>query len=126
MSRDVSGSIRKFTVEGISYRVTADTNVSRRPTNVENTMIATSGKAMQKKMRVTPSAEGFNLAVNAEEMEALKSFAEGLDVVKVTYTTAAGDQYRCTGQIQIEAHESEEGKATVTVHPEEDWTMFPA
>ena len=126
MSRDVSGSIRKFTVEGVSFRVTADTNVSRKPTNVTNEMIPTSGTSMQKKTRVTPQAEGFNLAVNAEEMESLKSFAEGLDLVKVTYETAAGDQYRCTGQIELEANESEEGKVTCTVLPDTDWTMFPA
>lgn len=124
MPKDVTGSIRKFTVEGISFRVMADSNFSRRPINVENTMIATSGKAMQKKTRMVPALEGVVLAVNAEEMESLKSFAEGLEPIKVTYQTAAGDEYRCTGQINIEAHESEEGRATVTVAPQDDWTAF--
>lgn len=126
MPKDVTGSIRKFTVEGISFRIMADSNISRRPTNVENTMIPTSGKAMQKKMRMTPTAEGVVLAVNAEEMETLKSFAEGLNPIKVTYQTAAGDEYRCTGQIEVEAHESEEGRANVTVLSQDDWTLFPA
>jgi len=126
MAKDVTGSLRKFTVEGISYRVAADANVTRKASNVENEMVATSGKSMQKKTRVVPSAEGFDLICNSEETETLKVFAEGLDLVKVTYTTAAGDQYRCTGQISIEGHESETGKVTVTVLPEEDWTSFPA
>lgn len=126
MSVDVTGSIRKFTIEGISYRVMADANFSRRPINVENTMVPTSGPAMQKKMRVVPVLEGVVLACNAEEMEAIKSFAEGLDVIKITYQTAAGDEYRCTGQVNIEGHESEEGRVTVTVQPEDDWTLFPA
>ena len=122
----VSGSIRGFTVEGIPFDVTADTNVSRKPTNIENDMIPTSGVGMQKKTRVTPKAEGFNLAVSEEEMESLKSFAEGLLPVKVSYITANGSVYRCVGQIEVEAHESEENKATVTVLPESDWTLFPA
>lgn len=126
MGLDVSGSIRKFTVEGISFRVMADANVSRRPTAVENTMIPTSGAAMQKKMKVTPSMEGVVLGVNGDEMESLKSFAEGMELIKVTIEMANGDQYRCTGQIEIEAHESEENRATVTVHPDGDWTFFPS
>jgi hypothetical protein len=126
MAKDVTGSIRKFTVEGISYRVAADANVKRRPINVENTMIATSGKAMQQKKRMVPQAEGLDLILNADEAESLKSFAEGLDLVKVSYETAAGDVYRCTGQINLDGHESETGKASVTVQPVEDWTMFPA
>jgi hypothetical protein len=126
MSRDVAGSIRKFTIEGISFRVMADANFSRKPTNVENTMVPTSGVAMQKKVRMIPVLESVVLAVNAEEMETIKSFAEGLDLVKVMYETAAGDQYRAEGQIEIEAHESEENRANVTVQPAGDWTLFPA
>ena len=126
MGVDVSGSIRKFTLEGISFRVSADTNVSRKPTNVENDMIPTSGSSMQKKTRMTPKAEGFNLIVNGEEMETIKSFAEGLDKIKVSYETAGGDVYRCEGQIEVESHESEENKATVTVLPDGDWTAFTA
>jgi hypothetical protein len=126
MPKDVTGSIRKFTIEGISYRVMADANLSRRPINVENAMIPTSGKAMQKKTRMIPALEGVVLACNAEEMEAIKSYAEGLEPIKITYQTAAGDEYRCTGQINIEAHESEEGRVNVTVQPQDDWTMFPS
>lgn len=126
MGKDLSGSVKKFTVEGVPFRVSADTNVSRKPTNVENDMIPSSGKGMRKVTRVTPKAEGFNLLVNAEEVEELKSFAESLDNVKVSYETAAGDLYRCVGQIEMEAHETEENKVTVTVLPEEDWTAFTA
>jgi len=126
MAKDVVGSVRKFTVEGISYRVAADANVKRRPINVENTMLPTSGKSMQQKKKVVPQADGFDLILNADEAESIKSFAEGLDLVKVSYETAAGDVYRCTGQISLDGHESETGKAAVTVQPEEDWTCFPS
>jgi hypothetical protein len=126
MGKDIIGSIKKFTVEGISYRVSADANIKRRPTNVENAMLPTSGNSMQQKKRIVPQAEGIDLSCNAEEMDTLKSFAEGLDLVKVSYTTAAGDVYRCKGQINIEGHESETGKVTVTVMPVSDWTTFAA
>ena len=89
-------------------------------------MIPTSGKAMQKKMKVVPILESVILILNAEEMISVQSYADGLDLVKISYTTAAGDVYRCTGQINIDTHETEEGRATCTVMPEEDWIPFPA
>lgn len=126
MSKDVAGSIRGVSLEGVSYRAAGDANFSRRPINVENSMIASSGKAMRKIAKMVPIVEGVVLLVNAEEMEAIKSLAESLDIIKLQYTTAAGDVYRSNGQINVEAHESEENKANVIFLPEEDWTLFPA
>lgn len=125
MSADTVGSIRGFTVEGTPFRASADANFNRKPTKVENKAIPTSGKAMIQKTIIVPVLEGVTLNVNANEMAALKSFSEGLPLVKVAYTTAAGDRYRCIGQIQIDGHDSEEGKAAITVLPEDDWTLFP-
>jgi hypothetical protein len=122
----VAGSVRKFTIEGISYDVAADANISRKPTKVDNDMIPTSGVGMRKITRVTPKAEAIDLLVNSEEMEQIKSFAEDLENVKVDIETADGTVHRCVGAIQVDAHETEENKATVVVLPEDDWTTFPA
>jgi len=122
----VAGSIRKFSIEGIPYDVAADANISRKPTKVDNDMIATSGKGMRKVTRVTPKAESIDLLVNSEEMEQIKSFAEGLDNVKIDFETADGTVHRCVGQIQIDSHNTEDNKATLVALPEDDWTTFPA
>lgn len=122
----VSGSVRKFTIEGIPYDVAADANISQMPLKVANDMIPTSGKGMRKITRVTPKAEGIDLLVSSAEMQQIKEFAESLDNVKVDIETADSTVHRCVGAIQVDAHETEEGKATVIAMPEDDWTTFPA
>lgn len=120
------GSIRKFTVEGISFDIAADANISRKPTRYETSMVATSGKSMPKKVRIVPAAEGIVLVINTEEELALKSFSESLTPLKISYENAKGDVFRCEGSLEIEAVESEEGKANCTALPVDDWTAFPA
>jgi len=124
MSRDVSGSNRKFTAEGISFRVAADANFTEMISKFENSMIATSGKNMRKMVKRVTSREGVVLVTNAAERDVLKSFAEQLDPVAFTYTNAAGDKYRCTGSLEIENNETEENRTTCQVLPDEDWTTF--
>jgi hypothetical protein len=124
VAKDIIGSLRKFTLDGISFRVAADANVKRKPFKLENSMIPTSGKSIRQSKHVVPTAEGFDLILNAEEAEVLKGLIEGGDVLKVSYTTADGSVYRCTGQVSMDGHETETGKASLTVHPDDDWTVF--
>ncbi len=124
MSRDISGSNREFNVEGIAFRVAADANFSEIITQFENSMIPTSGKAMRKMIKRIPTREGVVLITNAEERESLISFAEGLDNLKVSYTNAAGDTYKCEGTLEIESNETEENRTTCQVHPVGIWTPF--
>lgn len=123
-SRKLAGSIRKLTIEGISFDVAADANITETFTAWENSMIPTSGGSMRKMVKRVPMREGIVLVTDADEREVLKSFAEGLDLVKVTYTNAAGDSYRCEGTIEIENNETEENRTSVQVHPQGDWTKF--
>jgi hypothetical protein len=110
----------------VGYRVAADANISRRPINVENSMVPTSGVSMRKIVKMVPQAEGVTLVVTPGEMEAIKSLAESLDIIKLQITYADGSIYRSNGQINVEAHESEENRANVMLLPEEDWTLFEA
>lgn len=126
MARDVTGTPRKFTVEGQPFRLAADTNVTQTTTKFENSMVPTSGESMRKMVKRVPMREGIVLIVNADEMEDLKAFSEQIDDVKVSYTNAAGDEYKCEGTIEIENVETEEGRMTVQVHPRDDWTPIIA
>lgn len=124
MAKFISGSLRKLTIEGISFNVAADANLTETFTTFENSMIASSGRALRKMMKRVPMREGLVLLTDAAERETLKSFAESLDDLKVSYTNAAGDTYRCSGTIEIENNETEENRTTCQVHPREDWTAF--
>lgn len=119
-----TGTLRKFTVNGISYDLMADIDLKEIFTRYENSAIPTSGNAMMKKVKRVPSREGFVLATNGDEREELKSFAESIENLKFAYTNMAGDTYRCVGQMEIEDNSTADSRTTVNVFPEDDWVKF--
>ena len=123
-AKKVAGSIRKFTIEGISFDVAADSTFSETFTTYENAMVATSGKGMRKMTKRIPAVEGVVLITDADERLVLKDFAEGLDNIKITYQNAAQDSYRCEGTIEFENNETEENRTSCTIQPAGDWTKF--
>lgn len=123
---DVTGTPRKVTLDGVTYDVFADTNIKSIPTSWENTPVPTSGRNMRKMIKRAESREGLVIVANGAEQEALKNLAEGLQDIPMSYETAAGDVYRATGFIEFESHETEENRATVHLHPREDWEPFLA
>lgn len=126
MSKDVVGSIRGVSLDGIPFRAAADGNLARKITRWENSRIPTSGKSMRKMIKRVLSAEGLPLITNADELNQLKSFAEDLDDIPMSYTTAAGDEYKAEGSIEIEDAGTEEGRTVVRLDPADDWTPFIA
>ena len=123
-SKKIAGSNRKLTIEGISFDVAADADFSETFVQYENSMVPTSGGAMRKMLKRIPAVEGVVLITDADERLVLKDFAEGLDLVKVTYTNAAGDSYRSEGTIEIESNSTEENRTSCTIQPVGDWTKF--
>ena len=123
---DVTGTLRKVTLDGVTYDVFADTNISATPSSTENTAVPTSGRNMHKKVRRVQSREGVTLVANGAEQEALQVLADRLDDFPMSYETAAGDVYRAVGFIGFETHETEENRATVMLHPRQDWDAFLA
>jgi hypothetical protein len=124
MSKDVVGSNRALSINGVNFRVSATSNFSRIMTKYENTRIPTSGASMRKMMKRVLTTEGIELNVNGAEIAVLKSFAESLDDALLSYTTAANDTYKATGSVEVENIDTEEGKATVKIDPVDDWTPF--
>lgn len=123
---DGVGSLRKFTVEGISFRVAGDANLSVTPTKFENSMIPTSGDSMRKMIKRVPIVESLVLITNGAENSALKSFAEDIGDLKMSYTNAVGDTHKCEGSFEWESYETEEGRSTISIQPRGDWTPFLA
>jgi len=124
MPRDISGSNRKLTVEGISFNVAADANFTEMVSRFENSIIPTSGKGMRKMVRRVTTTEGVVLVTNSADRATLKSFSEALDLLQLTYVNAAGDTYRCTGALEIENNETEENRTSCQLLPQDDWTLF--
>ena len=124
MALDIAGTPLEFSVDGIVYRLAADVNITEIITEYENAMIPTTGKAMLKMTKRVPAREGFVVIANGQEREDLKSKAEGIDLIQFSYTNAAGDSYKCQGQMEIENAETEENRVTINVFPVENWTAF--
>lgn len=117
---DTAGSMRSFSVEGIPFRCFADSNFTEIFTNYENSMIATSGRAMRKMVKRVLSVEGVTLATNGAERAYLKAFAETTKDLRIVYENAAGDTITILGAIELENNESEENKTSVKIFPVEE------
>lgn len=117
---DTAGSLRSLTIEGIPFRATADANLTEIFTNYENSMIATTGRAMRKMVKRVLSVEGITLATNGAERSYLKAFAETTKDLKIDYVNAAGDTIYIVGAIEVENNETEENKTNVKFFPVEE------
>jgi hypothetical protein len=124
VAKNVSGSNRKFTVQGIPFNVAADANISETITAFENSMIASSGQGMRKMMKRIPVREGIVLLTNSAERELLIGFSEGVDDLQISYQNAAGDVFSCEGSLEIENNETEENRTSCQVQPRDGWTAL--
>jgi hypothetical protein len=120
-AKDIAGSIRKCVVNGISYRVAADCNLTMPLSGYETTTVPSSGSNMFKMVKRSRNIEGLVLLTNADERAQLKAEAETISTYTLAVTNAAGDTARATGKINIENHETEENRTTVHLLPEDDW-----
>jgi hypothetical protein len=126
MGKDIAGTPRSMSVNGIGYRMAGDVNITEITSIFENSLVVTTGPAMRKMVKRIASREGVILITNAEELENLKSQVEGLDDLALSITDAAGNNAQCQGVMEIENHETEENRTTVQLLPKTDWTTFLA
>ena len=123
---DVTGTIRKVTLDGVTYDVFADSNIKAMPSAWENSAVPTSGRNMRKMVKRAQTRESVVLVANGAEQEALRNLAESTKDIPMSYETAAGDVWRATGFIEFESHETEENRATVQLIPRQGWEPFLA
>lgn len=124
MAKDIVGSFVKVVLNGHTFRVAADANVSRTPSAFTNEAIATSGGNVRKMIKRVEEWEGVTLFANGDEAEDLASMTEGLPDITMSGTNAAGDTYRSTGWINFDKHTSEDGKAEIKMMPRTGWEPF--
>jgi len=124
MAKDISGSLRKVTLDGVTYNVAADVSVTEVGSKFENSNVPHSGGNMRKMVKRSENREGIDLLANSAEKEQLKSLADQLDDFPMSYETAAGDVYRTTGRIEFESRTTDENRATIQMLPADEWTLF--
>ena len=122
----VVGTIRKVVLNGISFDVMADSNVTFNRAQYEREGVPTSGRTLQKMTKRVQTIEGLTLGVTSDEMELLKSISDGIADVTMSITLADTSVYKATGAVYFESYESENGQASVTLIPKNDWTAFTA
>jgi hypothetical protein len=124
MGKNISGSNRGVSIEGVPFRVAADANFTETISEFEKEVIATSGRGMTKYTKRVPMRESVVLITNASERESLVAFSDSKEDLKLSYTNAAGDTYQCEGALEIENNETEENRTTCKLLPVNSWTSF--
>jgi len=122
-----SGTPRKLTLDGVSYDVAADTNITLNLSPYETEGIPSSGRTMMKRTKRTQTAESITILASPTEQDALRILAERLDVFPCAITMADGAIWRTTGNINFESVESEENRATIIIIPDrspDGWALF--
>lgn len=126
MGKDIAGSIRKLTLDGVTYDVMGDADIKEVGSGYENSMLATSGRNILKKVKRVEDRDSVVVACNGAERDALKALADGTKDFPMSYTTAAGDVYRATGTIEFVSRTTAENKAEIKLLPRGTWESFLA
>lgn len=126
MGLDTSGTLKSVVIDGTSFDVVADTNVTEIGSNIESESIPSSGRNMRKITKRAENREGIVLICNDGERPLLKALAETEEDFAMSYTTSSGSVYVAEGWIQFETRETQENRATIQMHPRNGWAEFIA
>lgn len=116
MSRNVAGTLRTVSINGIPYRVAFDGNLEKKLGKFTSEVIATNGDGMRKVETRVQSAD-LVLIANAAEQETLRQDSEDLEDLLFYYVDAAGNTYSCTGCFNIDTASTQENRVTIQITP---------
>jgi hypothetical protein len=114
---DNTGTVIKVVINGVSYDVPADINITFNRSSFTIEGVPTSGKTVMKYTRRVPTMEGVVLMTSPAEAEELNNVSETLSDVTIAVELADGSTYRTTGRINYENMETEEGRSSVIIIP---------
>ena len=126
---DVSGTLRKFSFEGVTFRAAMDVDVNLQISAYENEGIPSTGKSMLKKTLRNPNAEGIGLLLNPQEQDVMREFSERTETGTMSMELADGSVYRTSGWIEFPGVQTAENRAEITVIPDRAlnaWQLFGA
>jgi formate dehydrogenase assembly factor FdhD len=124
MAKDLSGSVRKLTLDGVTYNVAGDANFNEVEGLFENDTVVHSGGNSRKVTRRAAVRENVTIICNGAEFDQLKALSERLEDFPMSYETASGDVYRTTGWINLEHRETEENRVSMKLFPRKQWSAF--
>lgn len=125
MSNNV-GSVKKVTLNGLTFNVMADANFNQVKGKFTTEAVPTSGGNIMQKTFRPQNVESVNLQCNAQEAEQLKELSEIASNFPMSYETAGSDVFRAVGTIDYEGHDTEKGVAVIKMLPEsaDGWAAF--
>jgi hypothetical protein len=124
-----SGTIRSLTIDGVTYDVPADINITFNISSFETEGVPTTGRTMMKKTRRVPTQEGIVVMTSPAEMVALKEKAESLAEKTFSVELADGSIFKTAGEFNYENVETEENRSSIIIIPnkcKDAWTEFLA
>lgn len=123
---DIAGTIRKLIINGITFDVMADADITETGSKYLNEPLPTSGRNMRKMTKRPQTREGFVIACNPAEQVTLINIADSLAIIPLSYTRADGSQFRATGWIEFESVTTMENRGTVKLFEQTEWQVFVA
>lgn len=123
---NTSGSIRKLTLNGITFDVLSDSNFNETGSAYENDRIPTSGESFKKMTKRVQKVESVVVRANPAVRKQLADLADSTSDFPMSYTTADRSVRRANGSINFENRETEENRATIQLHPKAGWEDFEA
>ena len=110
MAKDLSGSIGKAVIDGVTFDVFADVDISLQLSRFKSEAVATSGRVMQKRTKIV------------QELKNLK--LEGIVDITLAITLNSGGVVRSSGFMDFEDWSTTDMKASVSFFPRTKWEIF--
>ena len=124
----ISGTLRKVVIDGITFSVTADVDVTINSGVLKEGM-PTSGPTMFKHTRQSPDIESITVSAEPVENDLLLNFNNRLTTYPLSLEFADGSVYRAVGQIGHEGYTNADNIATIRMIPDNasvEWELFAA
>lgn len=122
----ISGTPRKFLLDGESFDLVSDSDFTKIPSKYEKEALLTSGDPIIKFKKRTQNIEG-EVACNSKKLQSLKEKAESQADITISVTYADGSVDKGKGHISLDTYSAQDGKVKMTLIPSGDgWTFFEA
>jgi hypothetical protein len=109
-------------IDGISYPVKADADLSVKLTSWTNERIPHSSGSMRKMIRQVQTVENVVLTVDGDDRDTLARAADKLDDVQLGFVNAAGESYFAVGSFEFDSYGTADNDVNITLQPENQWT----
>lgn len=119
----ITGSIRDLKLNNISFVVSADSDFDRKPENTKESQ-ATSGRPNIKITKQNPDVDSVDIIADGTDREIILDLNREIVPFNINYTDASGTAQTGIGWINITADNTQDGKITIMLIPQDPWTAI--